>query len=242
MKNVFLIGAMKSGTNTLYHALATHPAVVVPGKKELDYFVKPGADKLYAEHFPIGDATEVTLDGTTQYSKYPQFRHIPEAIYGFNRNARIIYLMRDPIDRYESNIAHFIARISAFPVNGWRESTKATTALDNSRYYTQIGPYLNRFGRDRVFLGAFEEFVSDQAAFLARVCDFLGLDPSGLQIQNERKNPRRSDQGADRFRLGRDDEKRIAHEIAGEVESLEYAAGVDLKAWWPRYSGALTDE
>lgn len=235
MKHVFLIGAMKSGTNTLYHALASHPEVATPKKKELDYFVGPDATKPYGAYFELTPHKRMTLEGTTQYSKHPHFRHIPEAIHSLDPKSMIIYLMRDPIDRYESNIAHFMAREPDFPVEAWRESRKAETAMDNGRYFTQIGPYINRFGLERVFLGAFEDFISDQANFVARVCRFLDLDARKVDLRNEKRNPRRGVRGADAFKLGADDEKCIADGLKGEIACLEYASGMNHQQWWSRY-------
>ncbi|TQE99143.1 MAG: sulfotransferase [Spiribacter salinus] len=235
MKNVFLIGAMKSGTSSLYHALAKHPQVATPKKKELDYFVKPGQHTTYSSHFNITTDTSLTLDGTTQYSKYPQFRHIVESIFFMNPHALFIYLMRDPVDRFESNIAHHIARNEGIDPASWRDSKKTQSALAYGQYYMQIGPYINRFGPHRVFLGAFEDFISDQTAFIRRVCQFLDLDMNDMELDGARKNPRRSTNNADKFALNSDDEKKLVREIQPDIDCLQLTSNLDLEAWWPRY-------
>lgn len=239
MKNVFLIGAMKCGTNTLYHALATHPEVATPKKKELDYFLKPGRDTSYSEHFGITADTRVTLDGTTQYSKYPQFRHSVESIRSMNPDARIVYLMRDPVDRYESNIAHHIAREEGISIDTWRDSKKAANALEYGRYYLQIGPFLNRFGPERVFLGAFEDFVADQTEFVRRLCEFIGIDSDGIRVPSEQRNPRRSANQAGKFRLSDEDERTVARTLQSDIDCLEVSTARDFASWWPRYRRIL---
>lgn len=239
MQNVFLIGGMKCATNTLYHALRSHPVVATPERKELDYFVKPGRDRPYAAHFDITSTTELTLDGTTQYSKYPQFRHIPEMIRSMNPNARIIYLVRDPLNRYESNIAHHIAREEGATIDDWRSTKKSETALDYGRYYTQIAPYVHVFGRDNVFLGFFEELVTHQNKFLEAVCDFLRLEFSGISAEKSHYNPRRGANGADSFQLTHEDERRVAQSFRREIECLEFAFSLDTREFWPRYHNVL---
>lgn len=69
MKNAFLIGAMKCGTNTLYHALRRHESVVVPKTKELDYFLRSAPEELYSDCFDLTADATVTLDGTATIPK-----------------------------------------------------------------------------------------------------------------------------------------------------------------------------
>ena len=239
MKNVFLIGAMKCGTNTLYHALRSHPAAAAPEKKELDYFIKPSHSQPYSAYFPITCDTEFTLDGTTQYSKYPHFPHMVEAIHQMNRDARIIYLARDPVDRFESNIAHHIARAEDVTLRTWRKSKKYQAALDYGRYYTQIGPYANRFGRKRVFVGTFEDFVANQTDFINRICEFIGIYAAQVRVPRERRNARRDGHGAEQFMLSQDDETLVAKALQSDIDCLGYAFDLDVCTPWMRYQKAL---
>ncbi|MDQ2070132.1 sulfotransferase family protein [Natronospira bacteriovora] len=242
MRNVFLIGAMKCGTNTLYKALAKHAHVATPKKKELDYFLEPHNRKPYADLFEIGPDTRVCLDGTTQYSKYPGFKHIPQTLFDFNPDSRIIYMMRDPVERLESNVAHAIARKENITVDDWRGSGKLGNMLSYSRYFTQIAPYIQLFGQSRVFLGIFEEFINDQPAFIERVCDFLDLDKGRLEIEEVHANPRRKDAGADSLSFSRDDDRRFARELKVDIDCLERHLGIDASRWWKRYQEALSHE
>ena len=239
MKNVFLIGAMKCGTNTLYHALKKHGKVAIPGTKELDYFLPGEREEPYSASFDLSKGAEVTLDGTTQYSKYPAIRLMPEAIHAMNPDARIVYLMRDPIARLESNIAHNIARGGGATMEDWRDSNVLKNALNFSRYYTQISLYTRLFPRENVFLGVFEEFVADQGAFLGKVCRFLDIDDAGLEVAEQVRNPRRVDHGADKLRFSTEEDARFAAELRPDIDCLRYAFDVDPATHWRRYEGAL---
>jgi hypothetical protein len=143
--------------------------------------------------------------------------------------------MRDPVDRFESNIAHHIARGEGVDAKSWRDSKKPLNAVAYGKYYLQIGPYINRFGRDRVFLGAFEELVSDQQAFVQRVCGFLGLDSGLIKTEETWRNPRRKTNKADRFALSRKDEEAFVEEVRSDIDCLQFATGIDFEYWWPRY-------
>lgn len=239
VNNVFLIGAMKCGTNTLYHALKNHPEVAVPETKELDYFVGRSSRRSYSSLFDVGTKTKFTLDGTTQYSKYPTFRHVPEAIYAMNPRVLIIYLMRDPVSRIESNVAHQIARKEQVTLENWRDFPGLHKLVNYSRYYMQIGLYTTRFPVDQMFLGVFEDFVADQQQFIHRVCRFLDIDPSLIKLKGEKRNPKRSDYNADQLEFTEEDDVRFAMQLKNDIECLEHCFGIDVSKWWPRYKTAV---
>ncbi|MGI9395631.1 MAG: sulfotransferase family protein [Boseongicola sp.] len=231
MQNVFLIGAMKCGTNTLYHALRRHPHVATPKTKELDYFVSGTADQPYASHFDIAAETQITLDGTTQYSKHPTIRFMPDAIYAMNPRAKILYMMRDPIDRIESQIAHHIARGEGITADNWRESTRFQNAIRYSAYYTQISLYARLFDQERLYLGVFENFIADQSEFMRDVCSFAGVDSQLAEVRDEARNPRRGDHGAAEFQLGPEEEAELAGRLADDISCLEEVFEVDTNPW-----------
>lgn len=239
MKNVFLIGAMKCGTNTLYHALKNHPKIAIPETKELDYFLGKENTTPYADCFELTGETEVTLDGTTQYSKYPGIRLMPEAIYAMNPDARIVYIMRDPLNRLESNVAHNIARGSGASIEDWRESKVLENAINYSRYYTQISLYTRLFPRENIFLGVFENFVQDQKAFIDSVCEFLELNSSDVKISGQVRNQRRKDNDAEKLKFTAEDDVRFAHELKTDIDCLKHAFNIDTLKYWERYEKGI---
>jgi hypothetical protein len=237
IQHVFLIGAMKCGTNTLYHALKKHPHVKTPEVKELDYFLKTERAP-YADHFRIDEDTQVLLDGTTQYSKHPAIRHMPDELARAIPGAKIIYLMRDPIARVESNIAHHIAREEGITLANWRGSTRYRHAIHYSRYYTQIGLYCRHFAAEHIFLGIFEEFISDQLRFIERVCEFLELVPDILEFSPAHRNPRRTSHSADALTFSAADDMAVAKELGSEIDCLVEVFSADVDKWWSRYRAA----
>lgn len=52
--------------------------------------------------------------------------------------------------------------------------------LDVSRYYTQIIPYIRKFGREAVMIIDFDDLVSRRDMVLERVADLLEVDSSGF--------------------------------------------------------------
>ncbi|HZL89509.1 MAG TPA: sulfotransferase [Pirellulaceae bacterium] len=169
--NLFVVGAMKAGSTSLHEYLHQHPQIYMSRFKEPQYFAphrtrfglwgqgnplpEPGIDwylRLFA------DAGDAKYAGETSVS-YTARHWVPgceERIWNFNRDARIIYLMRDPVERAISHYWHFVA--------AGRENLPPREAMERrddyvarSDYAYQIEPYLARFGADRVFLVTVEE-------------------------------------------------------------------------------------
>ena len=95
---------------------------------------------------------------------------------------KIIYLLRDPIDRMWSDHAMFHDRRfggeGTKTVSESADSSLLTRAgsLQHSRYEQNIRRWEQCFPRERIFLGFMEELADKPADFLRRVFDFLGVD------------------------------------------------------------------
>lgn len=188
----FIIGAMKCGTTTLHTLLEQHPAITVSAKKEPDFFHKPGAATAadYEAIFPKLDkkAHVWTLDGSTSYSKTKRWPSAPRRIAGLPGEKRIVYIMRDPVDRIESHIAHKVAR------DEWQEKYDVAMLRDTSCYASQIEAYEAAGLLPGMLLLDFDELCREPVAVAARVLDFFGLDPIKLKAvppQNTRRTERR---------------------------------------------------
>jgi len=101
--SIFIVGAQKAGTTSLQALLIRHSDVIAPRTKELAFFNRDPEYTLGADHymrqFPIGHVFrrhKVTLDATPAYLYTPA---CAQRIYNFNPDARIVILLRDPVDR-----------------------------------------------------------------------------------------------------------------------------------------------
>ena len=114
---------MKAGTTTLFHLLAQHPAICrtyaeFPGAsdwKEINYFqklYKKGDTALHYDwRFPFDAARhEWTLDVSTNYAKLPIGEDVPSRIAAIGGQTKLAYILREPVDRIESNLAIYCAR------------------------------------------------------------------------------------------------------------------------------------
>jgi hypothetical protein len=181
--NLFIIGAMKSGTTSLHEYLDTHPQIAMSREKEPGYFVEElglhkGQD-WYLSLFEQDDRYRYLGESSTHYTKLPVYQGVPERLFRFNPDARLIYIMRNPFDRV---ISHYWHAVRAVHHGGEiRPLLKAVQEdpqyLAFSDYAMQLEPYFERFGRDSVLTLTFEELIEDPQREVDRIYRWLGLSP-----------------------------------------------------------------
>jgi Sulfotransferase domain. len=179
--NLFVIGAMKSGTTSLHTYLASHPQIFMSTPKEPGFFEKenlsPDRERWYLNLFASAKDALIIGESTTTYSRAPRFPGVPERIARFNPAARFIYVMRDPIQR---SISQYW-----FHVRFWGEKRDMQTAIRQDRQYTdasnyamQLAPYVELFGSDRVATLTFEELSRTPSNVIRQLFAWLGVDAS----------------------------------------------------------------
>lgn len=191
--NLFLIGAMKSGSTTLHELLAAHPQICMSEPKEPCYFVDPDLlkdmwpemwrmgfwrdEQAYLDLFKAKPAVLWRGESSTDYSKLPKVAGVVERMAAFSPEARIVYVMRDPVKRTISHYWHMVEH---------RGETRAPMEAvlgdphytDVSHYAMQLRPYLERFGRDHVRVLTFEELTGNPVPTVQAVYAWLGVDAS----------------------------------------------------------------
>ena len=179
-----IIGAMKSGTTTLYEYLDRHPGVFMCSPKEPLFFSR---EEVYARglewYFSLfGEAgsSQICGEASTCYSRWPHFGDVPARIKDAVPQARFIFVMRHPVERAYSHYRHEMqerqllrgGKIVPFEA----ALAEVPEIVDASLYRVQIEKYLERFPRERLLLLFFEELTAQPGPVLDEVQRFLGLD------------------------------------------------------------------
>ena len=174
-----LIGTMKGGTTTLFQHLAQHPEIAAARVKEPNFFSRAEL----RDRGPLGyealwdfDAERHAwaLEASTEYSKLPSF---PSAAFFLDRvpaDYRILYVVRDPLERLRSEYRHGLAQ--GFLTQPIHERLAPHTVATGN-YHLQLWPYVVALGRERILVLDHRELLHDLPAVLARVAGFLGLEP-----------------------------------------------------------------
>lgn len=185
LPNFLVIGAMKSGTTSLYHYLRAHPEVYMPELKEVDFFTTElnwnKGWKWYLKQFAAAPPSARALgEASTSYTKYPRYSGVPERIAEHLPEAKLIYVVRHPIDRMRSHYQHNVALgEERAPID---EALLQNPAyIDCSRYAMQLERYLSLFPRGRISIFPSEDLRSARAETVRKVLEFLEVDP-GAEI------------------------------------------------------------
>lgn len=201
--NLFIVGAQKSGTTSLHAALRSHPEIFMCEPKEPGYFIPPcerpsqvfGANRseedclrIYLRLFRGSGAFRYVGEASTHYTMRPTFDSSAEMIHAVAPDARIIYIMRDPIER---TISHYWWK--CYQMEETRPPMQAVVEDERyrsfSHYSLQIRPYLELFSPENVFIATTEKFASQPHATLDRLFFWLGLKPSaGDTLDRRREN------------------------------------------------------
>lgn len=186
LPNLIVIGAMKCGTSSLYHYLTLHPDVFMSTPKELDFFIKTmnwnKGIKWYESHFrENGKASKIKIYGeaSTNYSKHPTFIGVPSRMYSLLPDVKLIYLIRNPIDRIVSHYIH-----NYYDELEDRSFSEILSNFDNnhyincSKYYMQLEQYLNYYPKKNILVIATEELNKFPQDTMKRLFNFLNIDAS----------------------------------------------------------------
>jgi hypothetical protein len=200
--NLFIVGAMKSGTTSLHYILSEHPSIFMSDVKEPGYFVEElnwhKGENWYQNLFSGAKEEKYIGESSTHYTKLPKFKDVYEKIYSFNPNAKIIYIMRNPVERAISHYWHNI-HLSALHIdprfNPEKRPLYNAIREDNdylcfSNYAMQLKPYISRFGSKNVFALTLEELINSPPNVLKRIFEWLDIPCLIKNMEIPRKNIR----------------------------------------------------
>jgi hypothetical protein len=207
-----IIGAMKAGTTSLHRYLDAHPQIFMARPKELDFFVEGrnwerGVD-WYREHFdPV---VPVRGESSPNYTADPYLPGVAERMAGVVPDAKLIFMVRDPVERVRANWIHtYSNRVEDRPL---REAVLDPNAeyLARSRYHHQLSRFLEHYPMERILVLEQEELLEERRETLVRVWRFLEVRDT---VWREAFNIKRLESGERRrkTRLGRYVSGRVPH-------------------------------
>jgi hypothetical protein len=197
--NLFIIGSMKSGTTFLHDILASHPDIHMAKIKEPCFFVNCdqlrelnqrlwkqgycGNEEAYLRLFDAPKNCIYAGEASAYYTHMPLVSGVADQIRRFNPNARLLYIIRDPVER---TISHYWHRVI---YDG--ESRSIEQAImeesqyrDVSHYIMQLAPFYTRFDPRQIAVYTLEELVNNYEETVASIFRWLEVRP--LRVQPER--------------------------------------------------------
>jgi hypothetical protein len=179
----FVIGAQKGGTSSLYHYLNDHPEIKMPRIKELHFFdqnFEKGINH-YLNQFP---KKEVTGDITPRYLPYPK---APQRAFTYFPKAKLIVLLRNPIDRafsrYKNDFANksitetFEARIQKEMELILENKSHHDFYLERGFYAKQLKKWLEYYPKEQLLILISEDFFKETQSCMDKIYAFIGVSP-----------------------------------------------------------------
>ncbi len=193
-----VLGTQKGGTTTLHHLLGQHSDIFLPQQKEVHYFSLHDHQSLswYSRNYQEATSHQLCGDITPYYLFHPR---CPHGIHTALPQAKMIVLLRDPVERTISQFFH--AKRHGFePLDIEAALAAETTRLENaqealaqpgsvhfshqkhsyvsrSRYEEQLQRYEALFPHEHMLICRSEDFFSNTQAYLERITHFLGVAP-----------------------------------------------------------------
>jgi len=192
----FIVGAPKAGTTSLYHYLNEHPEISMSSQKEPDYFSdadiqnegmyygKNRIDTIKKYHDLFDDNSESKLKGEASVS-YLFYKDVPQKIKAYNPDAKIIIMLRDPVDRAFSHylMDYRLGLVSdSFEDIIDQKSVHKNAKLfyqqyvELSEYASQVKRYLDIFDSKEILFIEYEDLKIDVLGIVKKTYLFLGVN------------------------------------------------------------------
>lgn len=194
LPNLVVIGGMKCGTSSLHFYLRKHPQILMSAEKELNFFIEEmnwtRGVQWYASHFR---EAPVRGEVSPNYTACQRFPGVPERMHELVPDAKLIYLVRDPIERA---ISHWIHNYShGREDRPFDEAIRHWSYVERSQYWRQLQAFLDYFPARQVLVVEAEELRHRRQETLRGIFDFLNVDAryrsTRFQVERHRSSLKR---------------------------------------------------
>ncbi len=229
LPNLVVIGAQKCGTSALHYYLGLHPEVSMSTPKELNFFIRPQEWKRgiewYESHFT--EDAKVRGESSPNYTNHPRSKGVPRRMHSVVPDAKLILLVRDPLERIVSAYIHNAARGREKRDLSDAISHARSTYVVRSRYHMQVERFLKFYPASSLLVIEQGDLLNDRPETLARVFRFLEVDstfwsPKYERLRHETRN---------KLRLRRDVRKRLEQDAAEVRVFSSEKLGVTRNLW-----------
>lgn len=204
-------------------------------------YFSPGDSFAWYRHLFDGEGSSRRRVGEITPSYFILDSDIIERVKQETRVDRLILLLRDPIDSawsgYGRRIREGQNQSSPTDVTSVVEEMLGT-AIRRRLYYRNIAKWLEKFPRDQLFIGYFEDIVNTPSTLLDDICKFLDVRPLSLQVQHRLSRKVNSSQ-AYRGSMPPAFERALARHLEADLRELAATLGGPTIEWHRRAANVL---
>jgi len=176
LPNLIIVGAMKCGTTSLHYYLSLHPDIRMSREKEIEFFIEERrwnrGPAWYARQFDARG--RVRGESSPNYTATRRFPGVAGRIRDIVPDARLIFMVRDPIERLVSHWVHNFTH--GRERRSFVEILADDRYLERSMYAVQLEPYLERFPREQILIIEMEHLRARRLDVLRDVFTFLDVN------------------------------------------------------------------
>lgn len=242
LPEVIVIGAMKCATSAVHEYLAVHPDITMSSTKELNFFngpeVAPHADAdswwltgqwhrgldWYSSQFDPGAA--VRGESSPAYTS-PTCPEVPGRMASVVAEARLVYLVRDPVERAVSQYMHHQRDGAERRPLRPAVLDPASQYLSRSRYHERLEPFLSWFDRTQVHTVVQERLLSRPEEEIARLYEHVGVHAGW----RDERHGQRFHVAQSRFDVDRGLTAEVLENVRDDVDRLRELLGDDIEEW-----------
>lgn len=189
--NFFIIGAGRSGTTSFCTYLDQHPEILISNPKETGFFSENYHKgwSWYESCFKDKKGVKVCGEGTVNYAKQGLFPNVIPRMLKDLSDIRLIYIVRDPIKRIESDWRY--TNIRGYETLPFLDAISQNWIkyVEPSDYLMQIDAYRKYISDDKILVLFFEDLKNNPNEVLKQCFHFLGVDEKffveDLSVQNK---------------------------------------------------------
>jgi hypothetical protein len=232
LPSVLCIGAPRSGTTSLYSYLNLHPHICVSRPKEPNYFTSNYGRGIQWYKQCFADKSKIGIDFSTSYSHYLNCP-VVDRIHETMPRAKLIFLLRDPLDRLISNY-RYNCLTSKYAEN-FETAVYRDYLLVSSLYYFTVQRFLRRFPMDQLLVIRTELLFRSPDETLKSVYGFINAEPFSCarSICANSIFEVAQDTGitAPQVRISKPLLERLRADLSYDWQKLRELTGVDTTEW-----------
>lgn len=187
---------MKCGSSSLHNYLNLHPDIFMSRLKETNYFIKELNYHKGLDWYRSNFITDKKLCGESSvgYSKRDEFEGVPERIHRLLPEVKLIYIVRDPIERCKSHflddMLYLQNKDSKYPsISEELGKLKQSHIVSASLYHYQIEAYLKYFNAGQIMVVQTERMQKQPVEVMNEVFNYLGVPPVNVNDFDHVVNP-----------------------------------------------------
>jgi hypothetical protein len=222
LPNFLILGAARCGTTSLHYYLAEHPDVCMSSIKEPNFFVFEQTES--GPRPCIGDDRRLIAKSVADPARYERLfvrsapavgeasplylytREAPELIRAKVPDARLIAIVREPVERTWSHFVYVNDDLGDQTVSAFRDAVDREIGLPYEPYRTgthfvrlsayvhQLARYRSVFPTEQLLVVGYDDLIRRTPETLARICRFLGIDDTFAFDTSVQYNPSSGEQ------------------------------------------------